>query len=140
MNEKAAELGLTHTRFQNSTGLPEKDHYMSARDIAVLSRRIIEDYPEILEIESMTEYTYNNIHQYNRNPLLGRFPGADGLKTGWTTEAGYCLVGTAEQKGIRMIAVVLNTESEEQGFNSTELLNYGFKNFEFTRRFQLESR
>ena len=134
MNEKAAELGLTHTRFQNSTGLPEKDHYMSARDIAVLSRRIIEDYPEILEIESMTEYTYNNIHQYNRNPLLGRFPGADGLKTGWTTEAGYCLVGTAEQKGIRMIAVVLNTESEEQRLQTAqELLNYGFKNFEFTQ-------
>ena len=132
MNRKAQELGMTQTRFSNSTGLPDEDHYMSARDIAVLAGHIIQKYPELLEFESMREFTYNNIRQYNRNPLLGSFPGADGLKTGWTTEAGYCLVGTAMQNGIRMISVVLNVESEQKRLEaSQELLNYGFKNFEF---------
>lgn len=132
MNNKAEELGLTKTKFRNATGLPAEEHYMSARDIAVLARHLIGKYPEILEIESMREFTFNNILQYNRNPLLGVFPGADGLKTGWTTEAGYCLVGTAAVNGIRMVAVVLNTESEEHRLQvSRELLNHGFKNFEF---------
>lgn len=133
MNGKAKELGMTKTQFQNASGLPAEGHYMSARDIGILTKHLLETYPEILNIESMTEYTFNNIKQYNRNPLLGRFPGADGLKTGWTTEAGYCLVGTAQQNGIRMIAVVLNTTSEEERLQAAqELLNHGFKNFEFT--------
>ena len=132
MNKKAVELGMTKTKFQNATGLPAADHYMSARDIATLTKHLLEKYPEILEIESMREYTFNNILQYNRNPLLNHFPGADGLKTGWTTEAGYCLVGTAIQNGVRLIAVILNTESENQRLlASQELLNYGFKNFMF---------
>lgn len=132
MNNKAKELGMTKTQFQNATGLPAEGHTMSARDIATLTKYLLEKYPELLKIESMTEFTFNNILQYNRNPLLGKFPGADGLKTGWTTEAGYCLVGTAQQNGIRMIAVVLNTQSEDGRLEtSRELLNYGFKNFEF---------
>lgn len=132
MNTRAQELGMTMTQFQNSSGLPAEGHYMSARDIGLLTKYLLDHFPEALEIESMTEYTFNNILQYNRNPLLGRFPGADGLKTGWTTEAGYCLVGTAQQNGIRMIAVVLNTESETQRLQAAqELLNHGFKNFEF---------
>lgn len=133
MNDRAKELGMTKTQFQNATGLPAVDHYMSARDIATLAEYLLEKFPEILEIESMTEYTFNNILQYNRNPLIGRFPGADGLKTGWTTEAGYCLVGTAQQSGIRLISVVLNTESEDKRLVAAEeLLNHGFKNFAFT--------
>ncbi len=132
MNSKAEELGLTKTRFQNASGLPAEDHYMSARDIGLLTKHLLEKYPALLEIESMTQYTFNNILQYNRNPLLGRFPGADGLKTGWTDEAGYCLVGTAQQNGTRMIAVILNATSEDHRLQvAQELLNYGFKNFEF---------
>jgi len=137
MNEKAAQLGLSKTHFENATGLPAEGHKMSAKDIAVLARHLISTYPQILEIESKTEFTYNNIKQRNRNPLLGAYPGADGLKTGWTEEAGYCLVGTAQQNGMRLISVVLNTKNEKDRlFASQQLLNYGFKNFEF---FKLKS-
>lgn len=137
MNEKAAQLGLSKTHFENATGLPVEGHKMSAKDIAVLARHLISTYPQILEIESKTEFTYNNIKQRNRNPLLGVYPGADGLKTGWTEEAGYCLAGTAQQNGMRLISVVLNTKNEKDRlFASQQLLNYGFKNFEF---FKLKS-
>lgn len=130
MNQRAKGLGMTNSTFKNSSGLPSKGHVMSAKDIAVLSRYIIENYPEILELESQPEFTYNNIRQFNRNPLLGTFEGADGLKTGWTEEAGYCLVGTAKQNDIRVISVVLNTKSEEERFEaSQELLTYGLRNF-----------
>ncbi|MDW7650083.1 MAG: D-alanyl-D-alanine carboxypeptidase family protein [Bacillota bacterium] len=131
MNERARELGLTKTVFKNSTGWPAEGHLMSARDIAVLSRHLITNHPRILEIESETEFTFNDIKQENRNPLLGRFPNADGLKTGWTPESGYSLAGTALQNGMRLISVVLNTESEDERLvASQELLNYGFRNFE----------
>lgn len=130
MNRKAKELGMANTTFKNTSGLPSAGHVMSARDIAILSRHIIEKYPEILELESQTEFTYNDIRQFNRNPLLGTYEGADGLKTGWTDEAGYCLVGTAKQEDTRMISVVLNTENEqERAEASQELLTYGFRNF-----------
>jgi D-alanyl-D-alanine carboxypeptidase (penicillin-binding protein 5/6) len=131
MNRRAKELGLTNTEFKNSTGLPAEGHVMSAHDIAILARYLIQNYPEILEIESKREFTFNEILQYNRNPLLGVFPGADGLKTGWTEAAGYCLVGTAKQDDMRFISVVLNTKNESERLKeSQELLNYGFKNFE----------
>ena len=133
MNQRAKELGLTKTQFKNANGLPAEGHIMSARDIAILARYIIQKYPQILEIESKKDFTYNNIHQYNRNPLLGVFPGADGLKTGWTEAAGYCLVGTAKQNGMRVISVVLNTKDEKERLStSSELLSYGFRNFELT--------
>ncbi len=133
MTDRAVELGMTNTRFLNSTGIPAPGHEMSARDIAILARHLIQSFPDILEIESQREFTYNEIRQYNRNPLLGRYPGADGLKTGWTEEAGYCLVGTAEQDGVRMISVVLNTTSEQERLvASQELLNHGFRNFRLT--------
>jgi serine-type D-Ala-D-Ala carboxypeptidase (penicillin-binding protein 5/6) len=132
MNRKATELGLQNSGFKNSSGLPEEGHYMSARDIAILSRYLINKFPQILELESMKEFTFNNIRQFNRNPLLGTLDGADGLKTGWTTEAGYCLVGTAEQFDLRLISVVLNTKSEdERNSASRSLLNHGFRNFEW---------
>lgn len=131
MNERAQELGLKNTKFQNSTGWPAENHYMSAKDIAILAQYLISTYPEVIEFEAQKEFTFNNIRQYNRNTLLGRYPGADGLKTGLTTEAGYCLVATAVQNDIRMISVVLNTASEEARHTaSQEILNYGFRNFE----------
>lgn len=134
MNKRAAEIGLTSTHFENSTGLPSPGHKMSAKDIALLANYIINKYPRILELESQKEFTYNEIRQYNRNPLLGVFPGADGLKTGWTEEAGFCLAGTAKQNDMRLISVVLNTESEKARLTaSQELLNYGFKNYQIVR-------
>jgi len=131
MNNRARELGLSHTQFKNSNGLPEDGHYMSARDIAVLARQLILNHPKILQIESKRDFTFNDIYQKNRNPLLGVYPGADGLKTGWTDEAGYCLVGTAMQNGMRLISVVLKTKDEEERLAaSRELLDYGFQNYE----------
>jgi len=96
MNQRAKELGMTNSTFKNCTGLPEEGHVLSAKDIATLSLYLVQNYPEILEIESTKEFTFNNIRQFNRNPLLGVYEGADGLKTGWTEEAGYCLVATAK--------------------------------------------
>jgi serine-type D-Ala-D-Ala carboxypeptidase (penicillin-binding protein 5/6) len=130
MNERASELGMSNTRFQNTTGLPAEDHYMSARDIAVLAREVVLNHPRLLELEAMREFTFNNIRQFNRNPLLGRYPGADGLKTGWTKEAGYSLVGTAKQGEFRLISVVLDTPSANVRSNvSRQLMDYGFRNF-----------
>jgi len=130
MNERAAKLGMSNTRFQNTTGLPVEDHYMSARDIAILAREVVLKHPKLLELEAMREFTFNNIRQFNRNPLLGRYPGADGLKTGWTKEAGYSLVGTARQGEVRLISVVLDTAGTAVRSNvSRQLLDYGFRNF-----------
>jgi D-alanyl-D-alanine carboxypeptidase (penicillin-binding protein 5/6) len=131
MNKRAQELGLKQTQFKNANGLPAEGHHMSARDISTVARYLITHYPKILEIESMTEFTFNGITQKNRNPLLGTYPGADGLKTGSTDEAGYCLVGTAKQNGMRLISVVLKTRNpEERLAASRELLDYGYQNFE----------
>ena len=131
MNERAKELGLTQTQFKNANGLPAEGHHMSARDIAVLARYLITNHPKILEIESTTDFTFNGVYQKNRNPLLGNYPGADGLKTGSTDEAGFCLVGTAEQNGMRLISVVLKMKNEEvRKTASVELLDYGYQNFE----------
>ncbi|MCR3921973.1 MAG: D-alanyl-D-alanine carboxypeptidase, partial [Firmicutes bacterium] len=134
MNQRAQELGMINTQFQNSNGLPATNHYMSARDVAILARELIVKHPRILEFEAQREFTYGGIKQQNRNPLLGRFAGADGLKTGWTPESGYSLAGTALQNGIRLISVTLNTkDNQERLLASQELLNYGFKNFTLTQ-------
>ncbi len=131
MNKRAQDLGMTNTKFQNPHGLPADGHRMSAKDIATLARELIVNHPKILEIESITELKYNEILQYNRNPLLGVYPGADGLKTGWTEEAGFCLVGTAQRDDMRLISVVLKTKDEKERLNaSRELLDYGYQNFE----------
>lgn len=130
MNNRAKELGMVNSHFKNSNGLPADGHVMSAKDISILARHLIQTQPKILELESQKEFTYNDIRQFNRNPLLGVFPGADGLKTGWTDEAGYCIVGTAQQNGQRFIGVVLNTKDEKQRAAAIqELLTYGFRNF-----------
>ena len=133
MNNRAKELGMSNTQYQNPNGLPAQGHYMSARDISTVARHLIMNHPKILEIESITDFTFNEIYQVNRNPLLGVYPGADGLKTGWTEEAGFCLVGTAEQNGMRLISVVLKTNDEDERLAaSRELLDFGYLNYELS--------
>ncbi|NLC10941.1 MAG: D-alanyl-D-alanine carboxypeptidase [Firmicutes bacterium] len=131
MNKKAQELGLINTRFQNSSGLDEPEQYTSAMDMAKLSHYVLTKYPQVLDLFAATSFTFDEIKQDNRNPLLGRYPGADGLKTGFTNQAGYCLVGTAQQNGMRFITVTLNASSENERLADTEaLLNYAFRNFQ----------
>lgn len=131
MNRRAAELGLENSHFVNPHGLHHPDHYMSALDIARLTAYFIRTQPEAAAFQSEKEFTFNEIRQFNRNPLLGNYPGADGTKTGSTPEAGYCLSATSSQKGMRLIAVVLNTADEQERYeDSVALLNYGFRNFE----------
>ncbi len=131
MNERAQSLGLKETHFENPHGLDAPNHYMSAHDIAMLARDSINTIPEILQYHSQPSFTYNGINQLNRNPLLGSYPGADGLKTGMTDNAGYSLAGTAKQGDTRLIAVVMGEASEEiRQEEMVKILNHGFKNYE----------
>ena len=131
MNQLAGELGMTETHYVNSTGLPAEDHYTSAADIAKLAKAIITEYPEYYRWYSQREFTYNDIKQPNRNSLLWRDPSVDGLKTGFTDAAGYCLVSSAVRNGMRLIAVVLGNRNEDaRARESQSLLNYGFRFFE----------
>jgi D-alanyl-D-alanine carboxypeptidase (penicillin-binding protein 5/6) len=131
MNRHAEELGLSNSHFMNSTGLPDKEHYMSARDIATLAGVLIRDFPTYYGWYSQKEFTWNDITQYNRNKLLWRDESVDGVKTGHTDSAGYCLVTSAEKEGMRLITVVLGTKSENARAEvSQALLNYGFRFFE----------
>lgn len=131
MNQRAAELGLNHSSFSNSTGLPDPNHLMTARDLGFLARHIIMTYPELYKIYSEQEFTWNNIRQFNRNPLLRSVTGADGLKTGYTKEAGYGLVGSVERADLRLIVVVsgLKTRREREE-EARKLLEWGFRTFE----------
>jgi D-alanyl-D-alanine carboxypeptidase (penicillin-binding protein 5/6) len=131
MNKYAAELGLGGSYFMNSHGLPHPQHLVTARDLATLSKAIIENFPEHYAIYSEREFTYNEITQYNRNGLLAQDPSVDGLKTGYTREAGYCLVSSAERNGMRLISVVMGTDSARaRTRESRSLLNYGFRFYE----------
>ena len=131
MNQYAAELGMLDTQYQNSTGLPAEGHYTSAADIARLATAIIREFPEYYSWYSQKEFTYNEITQRNRNQLLWRDPSVDGMKTGMTDAAGYCLVSSADRNGMRLIAVVLGTKSASaRARDSQALLNYGFQFFE----------
>jgi serine-type D-Ala-D-Ala carboxypeptidase (penicillin-binding protein 5/6) len=131
MNQYAERLGLAQSHFQNSTGLPGDNHKMSAMDIAKLSRAIIREFPEYYRWYSQREFTWNNISQPNRNGLLARDPSVDGVKTGMTEAAGYCLVSSAKRDGTRLIAVVTGTKSMKAREDaSLALLNYGFNFFE----------
>lgn len=131
MNQHATRLGLHNTSFANSTGLPHPEQYSSARDMALLSQYIINDYPEHYAVYAEKYFTYNDIRQPNRNRLLWRDPTVDGLKTGWTTEAGYGLVASAKRDGMRLISVVMGTSSEESRAQETQkLLSYGFRYYE----------
>jgi len=137
MNNYAAELGLTGSQFQNSTGLPADDHYTTARDVAMLARAIIEQFPEYYHWYSEREYTYNGITQHNRNSLLWRDDSVDGVKTGHTDAAGYCLVSSADRDGMRLIAVVMGTPSTKARADASQaLLNYGYRFFETHRLYE----
>ena len=131
MNKYAEILGMKNTHFMNSTGLPHEDHYSTAYDLAILSKALIDEYPKIYEMHSIKEYTYNDITQSNRNQLLWRDPSVDGLKTGHTEAAGYCLVASALREDMRLITVVMGTNSSEARTKATQaLLNYGFRFYE----------
>ena len=131
MNHYAEALGMTSSAFRNSTGLPDEDHYMTARDVATVARAIIAEFPEYYRWYSQREFTYNGIEQFNRNSLLWRDSSVDGLKTGYTEAAGYCLVTSAERSGMRLVSVVMGSHNAEARANDSQaLLNYGFRFFE----------
>lgn len=131
MNQYAAELGMLNTQYKNSTGLPAEEHYTSASDIARLARAIVAEFPEYYKWYSQKEFTYNQISQKNRNSLLWADPSVDGMKTGMTEAAGYCLVSSAQRDDMRLIAVILGTKSPSaRAKDSQALLNYGFRFFE----------
>nr|WP_245696471.1 D-alanyl-D-alanine carboxypeptidase family protein [Halomonas taeanensis] len=131
MNQQADRMGMVNTHFANATGLPHENHYSSAHDLALLARHIINDYPEQYKVYAEKEYTYNDIRQPNRNRLLWRDSSVDGLKTGHTEAAGYCLVASAKRDDMRLISVVMGTDSDEaRAQESQKLLSYGFRFFE----------
>jgi D-alanyl-D-alanine carboxypeptidase (penicillin-binding protein 5/6) len=131
MNRYAKDLGLTGTHYMNSTGLPDANHYTTARDTAMLTRALIREFPEYYRWYSQKEFTYNGITQHNRNRLLWRDPSVDGVKTGYTEAAGYCLVASAKRDEMRLISVVLGADKVAARFRQSQaLLNYGFRFFE----------
>ncbi|MBL1457087.1 MAG: D-alanyl-D-alanine carboxypeptidase [Methylophaga sp.] len=131
MNQYAQKLGMVNTNYQNATGLPGAEHYTTAHDIAILSAALIRDFPEHYQWYAEKEYTYNGITQHNRNKLLWRDNTVDGLKTGHTEEAGYCLSASAKRDGMRLIAVVLGTASENARAQEIQkMFNFGFRFFE----------
>jgi D-alanyl-D-alanine carboxypeptidase (penicillin-binding protein 5/6) len=128
MNREAQRLGMSNTHFTNSAGLPDPEHYSTARDLATLAGAIIREFPEYYGLYSTREFTYNNIKQPNRNRLLWIDPTVDGMKTGHTAGAGYCLVASAQRGPRRLISVVLGTASENvRAQESQKLLNFGFQ-------------
>ncbi|MCF7988302.1 MAG: D-alanyl-D-alanine carboxypeptidase [Methylovulum sp.] len=137
MNQHATRLGMTNSHFQNSDGLPSDDHYTTARDLATLTSALIKEFPEYYRWFSQKEFTYNKITQQNRNKLLSRDESVDGVKTGFTDEAGYCLVASALREDMRLISVVMGTNSANARANENQsLLNYGFRFFEAHRLYQ----
>ena len=134
MNQHATSLGLADTNFVNATGLPDADHYTTAKDMAKLGAALIRDFPEHYQWHAIREFEYNNIKQYNRNSLLWRDKTVDGIKTGHTESAGFCLVASAERDEMRLISVVMGSQSEKaRARESQTLLNYGFRFFETHR-------
>lgn len=137
MNQHATRLGMTNSHFENSDGLPGEKHYTSARDLGILTTALIREFPEFYPWFSQKEFTYNKITQQNRNMLLGRDDSVDGVKTGHTDEAGYCLVASALRSGMRLISIVMGTESVVARANENQtLLNYGFRFFESHRLYE----
>lgn len=131
MNQYAQDLGMKNTHFVNSTGWPDKQHLTTARDIAILAAAIVREFPDYYQEYAVKEFTYNNIKQYNRNKLLWRDESVDGMKTGHTDSAGFCLVASAVRSDMRVISVVLGTDSKKSRASvSQALLNYGFRFFE----------
>ena len=137
MNREAQRLNMKGTHFANATGLPHPQHYSSASDLALLAAAIVRDFPEHYPIYSQREYQYNNIKQANRNRLLWMDPYVDGMKTGHTENAGFCLVASAKRDNHRLISVVLGATSDSlRATESQKLLNYGFQYFEVVRLYQ----
>jgi D-alanyl-D-alanine carboxypeptidase (penicillin-binding protein 5/6) len=131
MNQYAKKLGMTGTHYMNASGLPDPEHYSTAHDIALLARATIHDFPEDYKIYAIKEFEWNGITQHNRNSLLWRDPSVDGIKTGHTKEAGYCLTTSAKRGDQRLVAVVMGVASEKQRADDNQtLLNYGFRFFE----------
>ncbi len=137
MNKEAQRLGMNNTHFVNPVGMPDAQHYSSALDMAILASALVRDFPEHYPLFSLREYTFNNVTQANRNRLLWLDPYADGLKTGHTEAAGYCLVGSAKRDKRRLISVVLGADSDSlRASESQQLLNYGFQSFDTIRLYQ----
>lgn len=137
MNKEAQRLGMKNTHFVNPVGMPDAQHYSTAFDMAILAAALIRDYPEHYPLFALHDYTFNNVTQANRNRLLWLDPYADGLKTGHTETAGFCLVGSAKRDKRRLISVVLGADSDSQrASESQKLLNYGFQNFDTVRLYQ----
>lgn len=137
MNREARRLGMKNTNFTNSTGLPHPQHYSTAYDLALLAAAIIRDFPEYYPLYSIKEYRYNNISQANRNRLLWTDPTVDGVKTGYTEKAGYCLITSATRGERRLISVVLGADSEAaRATESQKLLNYGFQFYDSVRLYE----
>lgn len=137
MNHYAELLGMQDTHFMNSTGLPDPEHYTTARDVITLSVATIRDFPDYYAWYSEKEFTFNNIRQHNRNTLLWRDPAIDGLKTGHTESAGYCLAASAKHDGMRLVSALMGSTSESNRASETQtLLNYGFRFFETVQLYQ----
>ena len=131
MTRRARELGMTQSTFANSNGLPDPGNKMTVRELARLARHIIQTYPEFYQLFGEKEFTWNKIRQQNRNPLLNSLEGADGLKTGYTKEGGYGMVGSAVQNGMRLIVVVNGLEDpDDRATEAKKMLEWGFRNFE----------
>src|SRR5689334_6566830 len=131
LTKRARELGLTKSTFGNSNGLPDPANKMTVRELGILARHIILDYPEFYKLFGEKEFTWNKIRQQNRNPLLNAMTGADGLKTGYTKEGGYGMVGSAVQDGTRLIVVVNGLEDpEDRASEAKKMLEWGFRSFE----------
>ena len=131
MNQKAEELGMVNSHFMNASGWPDPEHYSTARDLAILAKAMVRDFPDHYKYYSETEFTYHNIKQGNRNPLLYKNMGADGMKTGHTEDAGYGLIGTGVYKGRRTIMVINGlVSSNDRASEAANILDWGMKNFE----------
>ena len=134
MNEEARRLGMTGTSYANATGLPDPNHYGTARDLVKLTESTIRDFPEYYPWYAIKEFVHNNIKQTNRNLLLWRDESVDGVKTGHTKAAGYCLVASAKREGMRLISVIMGTKGDQERARETlSLLNYGFRFYEAHR-------
>ena len=141
MNDTAQSLGMTNTHYENSMGLPHPNHYASARDMALLTRALISEFPEYYKWHSIKEFTFNNIKQANRNRLLWQDPTVDGVKTGHTEGAGYCLVASAVRNDMRLISVVMGTKSDQaRAATNAALLNYGFQFYESRTLYKAKTR
>ena len=130
MNSYAGSMGLTNTLFQNSTGLSDTNHFSSAKDLATVTSLLINNFPEIYGLHKEKSFTFNEIEQPNRNRLLWKDTSSDGVKTGWTESAGYCLISSAKRNDMRLIAVIAGAKTDKDRFNDTQrLLEYGFRFF-----------